>query len=299
MGLLLGSAVWAQEPDQRLPPPERTASGIAPQASAQHAARTTSHDNERPAAVAAFWWAFGSFACANTALSVDHETFSREVQRSEDDLRAQQEMACWARNMFLTAIAQTLLSVLGVILIYRTLRATRDAVDEARAATKAAEDAVDVTRETAQRQLRAYVFVDNVLVTDDGENGSSHALLKLRNTSTTPAYKVRSSVQIEFNHDRRATYNPPELEGEDQKTIMMDIGGGGYRSRPYTRKARDFTDQKSIRATDCYIHVFGKVSYADCFGIKRHGRFHFVGRAEARSTGTIEMDYADQGNEYD
>ena len=225
------------------------------------------------------------------------------------------------------ALGQLALTAIGVMLIWRTLIYTRKAadaaqaavdeakaavdeakaavdeakaaVDEAKAATRAADAAVAVTRDTAQRQLRAYVFVENILLTDEGGDGSSHALLKIRNTGQTPAYRLKSHVQIEFDPDRRASFDPHRLIDNDSKAVIMDIGGGNMRGRMHTRKARDFDDKMALRSIDTYAHVFGRISYLDCFNAERKGIFHFVGHVNARASGGFDMDHADKGNEYD
>ena len=237
----------------------------------------------------------------------------RNQDNRSSDLCAQWKAADSAFAAAWWAKWQTLLSLVGVIGLLYNLYLTRTATNIALAATKDADKALEIAarnadtaaehvahaKDAAQRQLRAYLFVDNVLLTDHGIKSSSDVLLKLKNTGGTPAYKVRSAVQIEFHPDRRASFVLPDLKKNDSKIIIMDVGGGGLRGRKYTRKARDFADGKAIRATDCHAHVFGRISYIDCFGIKRNGSFHFVGRADPRSSGSIDMDYADKGNEYD
>ena len=51
----------------------------------------------------------------------------REEQRSESDLQAQRDMAKWAMWMFFAALATTVLTTIGVFLIWRTLLHTRNA----------------------------------------------------------------------------------------------------------------------------------------------------------------------------
>jgi hypothetical protein len=142
-------------------------------------------------------------------ISAQNQCDSPEQLQNRDcrDLAAQERMA-WA------ALGHLALTAIGVVLIRRTLIHTRRAADaaqaavnEAKAATGAAKETVAVTQQTAERQLRTHVVVDNVLFTERGVEGASTAVIKLRNGGQTPAYKVRSSIQIEFDQDRRASFD--------------------------------------------------------------------------------------------
>jgi hypothetical protein len=57
---------------------------------------------------------------------------ARANERSEDDLSAQRTMAWWSAATAAAALTGGLLSLIGVILVYLTLRATRHANAQAR-----------------------------------------------------------------------------------------------------------------------------------------------------------------------
>lgn len=89
---------------------------------------------------------------ADPACIIERLDAQQEQNRAEHDLKAQQEMARWALLMlFVTTV--------GVIYIAQTLGATQLTLKEARAATKAAQDAVAATTETGRAQVRAYLSV--------------------------------------------------------------------------------------------------------------------------------------------
>lgn len=89
------------------------------------------------------------------------------------DLKAQKAMALWAKLMFFASIASVAVTAVGLELLRRTLKATKDAatyaesaaraawetVEQAKAATLAAQEAVGVTREIGQAQVRAYLSI--------------------------------------------------------------------------------------------------------------------------------------------
>ena len=75
---------------------------------------------------------------------VDHlEAYYRQ-QATNQDLQAQQDMAFWAACLF---ISSTILTAIGIYLLWQTLTASRETLVEARMATKAAVEAADAARE--------------------------------------------------------------------------------------------------------------------------------------------------------
>ena len=94
----------------------------------------------------------------------DEAADQRQEDQDKADLQAQQDMAFWAKLMFVAAVVTAAITFGGLILIWRTLHHTRRAADsalnmvsEAKLATNAAQDAVEVTREIGQAQVRAYL----------------------------------------------------------------------------------------------------------------------------------------------
>jgi hypothetical protein len=83
----------------------------------------------------------------------------RQEEREISDLQAQEDMAFWAMWMFFATLATVFLTAIGVLLIWRTLFYTRRAVEEAEKGTSAALDAVAVTRDVGQAQIRCYIHV--------------------------------------------------------------------------------------------------------------------------------------------
>ena len=130
-------------------------------------------------------------------LITEGDKVASEQQRDRDDadLRAQQSMAVWAFWMFIASGLGVLLTGVGVYLIWRTLIYTRDAashageaVVEAKSATKAAQDAVDVTREIGEAQVRAYLLCRSARYRIN--KGGLSATLELANAGQSPASDV-------------------------------------------------------------------------------------------------------------
>ena len=165
-------------------------------------------------------------------------------------------MAKWANWMFWIGLAEVLATGLGIFLIYRTLKATWAAVN--------------VAKDTAQRQLRAYVGI-----TSGGagiEQGKFKATLTLSNRGQTPAFNVHgagiarfgaaydAAWEDEFKSFGISTYLPPSGEIQLVVTEKIDvlneaaasIDGGGT------------------------IFISGRMDYRDAFGVDRWITFRFT-----------------------
>ena len=139
-------------------------------------------------------------------------------QRKKEDLRAQQGMARAADELVTLTAWQIGVGALGITLLIITLGYTRKAT---RAATKAAEagqdaaraaqESVKVVSDTAERQLRAYVSVEDI---------TSHPDLDLwviqvrwKNTGSTPARKAATRFNWrEFSDNIPDNFDFPDLE---------------------------------------------------------------------------------------
>lgn len=230
------------------------------------------------------------------------------------DLEAQWKAADSARDAADWSFWQMIFSALGLTGLIYNLILTRKATNTAIEATEDAEEAlkiakrnadaavalVDNAKDVSRRQLRAYAFVKYILLTENGPNEQSVAAIKIHNSGGTPAYKVRCVARIDFDPDNRAKFTLPEFGDDKAKGAIADVGSDGLHTVIYVRKAKDFKDKASLLAKETYAHVYGKITYIDCFGTERNGKFHFVHRIFAGETpGGLTMEQAEKGNEYD
>lgn len=150
----------------------------------------------------------------------------RQEEREIRDLNAQEEMAGWAREMFWTSAATVVLTAVGVILIWRTLKATRDAVKEAEKATVAAQEAVNVTHEIGGRQLRAYLGFIGIESQLAPNEAFVRVAVNFKNTGQTPARRVR----IRMGSFIKTAKNQPFVINCSDKEAMpsgpTDLGAG-------------------------------------------------------------------------
>jgi len=80
---------------------------------------------------------------------------TRDQQRAEEDLDAQQEMAEWARWMLISTVVMAFITALGVVFVWQTLKATQVMATD--------------TREIGEAQVRSYIYA-NVAEIDVAQN---------------------------------------------------------------------------------------------------------------------------------
>lgn len=126
------------------------------------------------------WDCVGIAATAHYKCRYDKAQAAREGQHDANDLKAQLVSAIWTRQMGLAAIIGVAVSIVGVILVWITFRATREANA--------------ISRETMQRQLRAYLDFDGVswVWPKDGSSFDPPPGLSVRikNYGHTPATEI-------------------------------------------------------------------------------------------------------------
>jgi len=171
---------------------------------------------------------------------------------------------------------------------------------------------VATMRDTAQRQLRAYVFIDScslVAANADGQVyeplGAVRAatrpalILHYKNTGQTPAY------QVVTQSDMRLV--PWPLNPSDLPPVAFEKGGTTDSMGPgAVRRKYDIPDERVPMLTDAditalkegtkAIFVYGEIRYMDTFGKPQFTRYRsFVGGPTAlRGT---ELSGHDEGNE--
>lgn len=138
-------------------------------------------------------------ACVDTEPTALRECVVKAAEAAQSqsearqDLYAQQDMSKWAFLMMIISGLTFLATLLGIVWI-------RDTLIETRRAVKAADDAVSVTREIGQTQIRAFVVISEPKFSLF--NGNPMFRFVISNTGQSPA----RSVQIEVDgHVRDGT----------------------------------------------------------------------------------------------
>lgn len=120
------------------------------------------------------------------------------------DLAAQRGMWRATNTLAYLTFAQTVLGLFGLIFIIKTLSASNNAVREARKATKAAKDALKVTREASLHELRGYLALEGKAASISQMQSGQHQLFfefHIKNIGRSPAQEFNIeilSIRAEF-----------------------------------------------------------------------------------------------------
>jgi hypothetical protein len=158
-------------------------SRIKPQAPYDHRGRTEERVKAECSEVHGVDWT----KCKNEIENAEAENF-----RSYEDLEAQQATAKWARWMTALGIISTVLTGIGIVLVWQTLR-------QSIAANHAAQKAIEVTRGIGEAQVRAYPSVVSVAITGV-TNGLPAIGVLVKNSGNSPALRMKGRGQISLTY---------------------------------------------------------------------------------------------------
>lgn len=213
-------------------------------------------------------------ARALEAANADNNS-SEKADHDKADLRAQRNMARWAKWMFWVAFGQAIFSAIGIAFIWYSLKLNREATNAAIKAAEAADRAVEITAQTAERQLRAYISIEA-----DKEKKPLFAIsqiriwLKAHNRGQTPAYKFQHHTIIrvsEYPLTKRL------FRKKIQRVAATDLGPGAdlpfpiEHNIPLTEAERFGLTKRTHR-----IYIDGVAIYRDAFGKRRYIRYCYT-----------------------
>jgi hypothetical protein len=147
-----------------------------------------------------------------------------------------------------------------------------------------------VMRQTAQRQLRAYLHVTapDLLVTQN--NDCIQITLSVKNTGATPAFGLTHWLNVECNTDKLRTSFPPRPF--DTTPLYLPPSVDIHLATNWHTMWR--TDLLFNRGDDIheYVYVWGEIRYTDAFYIGRYVKFRIIINSEGNS-----LEYCQEGNE--
>lgn len=194
------------------------------------------------------------------------------------DLQAQEDMAYWAKLMFCATVAGSLVGLVGIYLVFKTLKETR-------VSAKAAVRSAQVAEETAERQLRAYVGLDKAKIVRS-QDRVMRCVVEIKNFGQTPAYKVSPLVNI------RGANKADLIAFEQTEQIVSDgltIGPGtfvtleGLLGEVMTQERED-----AVRGGHSIVYVYGSVEYFDAFDKRRTTTFRLYLRESVFGDGKLK-----------
>ena len=200
---------------------------------------------------------------SKTKCIIDEIEASNEHERAEKDLVAQTEMALWALGMLVVSTLMMLVSALGVWWI-------RDTLVETRKAVKAADDAVTVTREVGEAQVRAYVAPYEFSVVFDQNVGVADIHGMVRNSGQSPAHRFRHAYLVvnepkdfDISKSKVDTFSPEAMLAANGATPLHEyITTGGEHDEGWVRRILSKEDSLWLIAEGEYFDVFGKMKHS-------------------------------------
>ena len=133
---------------------------------------------------------------------------------------------------------------------------------------------VSEAKTSGERQLRAYVLVDNARVKDVEIGKLPVACLQLKNFGQTPAYKVRHRIEINFSEFPPVS-DIPLLETGKNFPKMLIGPGGHIDAIRYLDQPVAESDLEALGRKNFAIYVLGTIDYKDAFEVKRTTHYLF------------------------
>lgn len=237
---------------------------------------------------------------------------SREDQRAEYDLIAQNQAARWTAIAGGAAALGLLVSIIGVALVYITFseqraanklaredadaaeKSTLEALKIAKSNAAAAKELVRVSFDTAEKQIRAYITVERITIEGVALNGKPTVTLCLCNKGQTPAWIDEAELNVRVkpvSFESAATPIFSPVENESSQSI---IGAGGSHLQQSTSPEKLDADLwAAVNAGEMAIYAFGFVRYRDVYMQVHHTHYRLTCD---RSSGYGKLHFSRKGN---
>lgn len=227
---------------------------------AHTAYQSRTYDNQQEAAdeISRRCAVFFEIEAIRDCLREQIRTYQAE-DNSDEDLQAQKDMALWALWVAATGGVGLIVSFLGLLAVYLSLRQTRKAIS--------------IDREVGHAQARAYLDIASTEVVRLKPEGETEIKIRIFNSGVTPARDVKVSYYFKFDSGGGA--------GQEDPAAHNIAGNGSY----IIEKTFFFHDEKTL--TDHYrtsstkiMTVKGSFSYKDVFSEVRVLKFSYHLTAE-------------------
>ncbi|HEX4738865.1 MAG TPA: hypothetical protein VH331_15025 [Allosphingosinicella sp.] len=133
-------------------------------------------------------------------------------------------------------------------------------------------DSNRIARDTAKRQLRAYMTIDGVNPFDVVAGQPILISVTIMNRGQTPAYRVRSISTMRLDVPRKSfRHQIPKIE--EAGALVMGAGDKARvkaKSKPLTTE-----EMHNFNAGKLAIYTIGRVEYSDVFGRQHHLTFMY------------------------
>jgi hypothetical protein len=152
---------------------------------------------------------------------------------------------------------------------------------------QAGERQLHLSRETAQRQLRAYVHVKGAEVQNIGDPSKRRVIIIIENSGQTPAYEVR------FRAGEHVREWPLKTEfgdfPDDLRTAIGPLGSNGTYIMPVPVSSLSAWEEEQLQGGKAGIYAWGDINYIDCFGKPQRTWFAYVCEGEGLPKGAMHL----------
>ena len=190
--------------------------------------------------------------------------------RAESDLDAQEDMALWAKLMAVVSFLGLGITSFGVYLVWGTL-------DQTRVATKAAQDAVAVTKKMGRMQTQAYLSFSGTslhYLIEGAVPVSLQVRPEFKNTGQSPGTIVYGFCDTFFLAD---LVTPFHHKAERFRQYRMNLNIGPHEKRWITGPLIKIEQISSAIANGRMLVVIGCIEFTDVFDDTRRVEDFCVG----------------------
>lgn len=190
---------------------------------------------------------------------------TNEHQRAEEDLGAQTDMALWAFGMLVITAVMAVISGVGVVFIWKTLKATQEMALDAARATDATVAAVSVPN-------RAWITTDLEKVAYRRESDGSidfHVEVRVTNVGKTPSLNTHTMIQAIIGYNSA----PQALAEMAKNARVRDTRNGRitFPNQSYIREWGPYLGNIDIyQASVPAVVIIGVVTYETLFSAEIH-----------------------------
>lgn len=201
--------------------------------------------------------------------AANEDTERRKERREQDDLYAQNVMAAASIMIAVFTFIQIIVGGITLYFLWRTFTENRRTANAAIKAAEAAEKSVEVTSDTAERQLRAYVTMKNCIVEFEN-NRIIKIKIVVKNTGQTPALKIHCVNKIRVGLPESFNITA-DLEPDINTVAAGDLGAGIEFTNDYSIGPIDHEVWNGVQNRSVPVFVWGEYRYWDIF--KRERRY--------------------------
>jgi hypothetical protein len=222
-------------------------------------------------------------ACVGMETGAAFECIYEKVESSQDQARAEQDLSAQQRAasaaMISAIIAFLTLGAtgLGVWYVKRTLDATLEAVKDTSEATQAMREANEIARDTKERQLRAYICLDNTQVIAIAPIIQEYVIkINVYNSGTTPAHNLSHACSWRFGDVEPTEAFARKYLDEYGKPEARKVFGPNRKIIIPVPVIIPIEFVEKIASGTGNFWFFGEFHYQDIFGCDRVTQYSYV-----------------------